>query len=33
MDADDGDDSLHSPAVIPPSALDKPRIIKRYHRR
>ena len=27
------DDSLHSPAVIPPSALDKPSIMKRYHRR
>ena len=27
------DDSFHSPAVIPPSALDKPSIMKRYHRR
>ena len=27
------DDSLHSSAVIPPSALDKPSITKRYHRR
>ena len=27
------DDSLHSPTVIPPSALDKPSIMKRYHRR
>ena len=27
------DDSLHSPTVIPPSALDKPIIMKRYHRR
>ena len=27
------DDSLHSPTVIPPSALDKPNIMKRYHRR
>ena len=27
------DDSLHSPTVIPPSALDKPSITKRYHRR
>ena len=27
------DDSFHSPAVIPPSALDKPSITKRYHRR
>ena len=26
-------DSLHSPTVIPPSALDKPSILKRYHRR
>ena len=26
------DDSLHSPTVIPPSALDKPSITKRYHR-
>ena len=26
-------DSLHSPTVIPPSALDKPSIMKRYHRR
>ena len=24
-------DSLHSPTVIPPSALDKPSIMKRYH--
>ena len=27
------DHSPHSPTVIPPSALDKPRIMKRYHRR
>ena len=27
------DDSLHSPTVIPPSPLDKPSIMKRYHRR
>ena len=27
------DDSLHSPTVIPPSALDKPSIMKRHHRR
>ena len=27
------DDSFHSPAVIPPSALDKPSIMKHYHRR
>ena len=27
------DDSLHSWTVIPPSALDKPSIMKRYHRR
>ena len=27
------DDSFHSPTVIPPSALDKPSITKRYHRR
>ena len=27
------DDSLHSPFVIPPSALDKPSIMKHYHRR
>ena len=27
------DDSLHSPTVIPPPALDKPSIMKRYHRR
>ena len=27
------DDSLHNPTVIPPSALDKPSIMKRYHRR
>ena len=26
------DDSLHSPTVIPPLALDKPSIMKRYHR-
>ena len=26
------DDSVHSPTVIPPSALEKPRIMKRYHR-
>ena len=25
------DDSFHSPTVIPPSALDKPSIMKRYH--
>ena len=25
------DDSFHSPTVIPPSALDKPNIMKRYH--
>ena len=25
------DDNFHSPAVIPPSALDKPSIMKRYH--
>ena len=25
------DDSLHSPTVIPPSALDKPSFMKRYH--
>ena len=25
--------SFHSPTVIPPSALDKPSIMKRYHRR
>ena len=25
------DDSLHSPTVIPPSALEKPSIMKRYH--
>ena len=24
---------FHSPTVIPPSAVDKPRIMKRYHRR
>ena len=28
-----GDGSLDSPTVIPPSALDKPSIMKRYHRR
>ena len=28
-----GDDSLHSPTVIPPSPPDKPSIMKRYHRR
>ena len=28
-----GDNSFHSPTVIPPSALDKPNIVKRYHRR
>ena len=27
------DDSFHSLTVIPPSALDKPNIMKRYHRR
>ena len=27
------DDSFHSPTVISPSALDKPSIAKRYHRR
>ena len=27
------DDSFHSPTVIPPSALDKPSIMKRYHPR
>ena len=27
------DDSFHSPTVIPRSALDKPSIMKRYHRR
>ena len=27
------DDSSHSPTAIPPSALDKPSILKRYHRR
>ena len=27
------DHSLHSPTVIPPSALDKPSIMKRYHYR
>ena len=27
------EDSLHSPTIIPPSALDKPSIMKRYHRR
>ena len=27
------DDSSHSPTVIPPSALDKPSIMKRYHSR
>ena len=27
------DDSFHSPAVIPPSSLDKLSIMKRYHRR
>ena len=27
------DDSLHSPTVVPPSALDKPSIMKCYHRR
>ena len=27
------DDSFHSPTGIPPSALDKPSIMKRYHRR
>ena len=35
MEADDRQvvDSFHSPTVIPPSALDKPSIKKRYHRR
>ena len=33
MEADDCDDSFHSPTVIPQSALDKPSIMKRYHRR
>ena len=37
MEADDrqlsSDDSFHSPTVIPPSALDKPSIMKHYHRR
>ena len=28
-----GEDSSHSSTVIPPSALDKPSIMKRYHRR
>ena len=28
-----GDDSLHSPTVMPPSALHKPSIMKDYHRR
>ena len=28
-----GEDSFHIPAVIPPSALDKPSIMKRYRRR
>ena len=28
-----GDDSFHSPTVFPPSALDKPSIMKRYYRR
>ena len=33
MEADDRQvTSLHSPTVIPPSALDKPSIMKRYHR-
>ena len=27
------DDSFHSPTAIPPSALDKPSIMKRYHHR
>ena len=27
------DDSFHSPTVIPPPALDKPSIVKRYYRR
>ena len=27
------DDSFHSPTVIPPPTLDKPSIMKRYHRR
>ena len=27
------DDSFHSPTVIPPSAIDEPSIMKRYHRR
>ena len=27
------DNSFHSPTVIPPTALDKPSIMKRYHRR
>ena len=27
------EDSFHSPTVIPPSSLDKPSIMKRYHRR
>ena len=27
------DNSLHSPTDIPPSTLDKPSIMKRYHRR
>ena len=27
------DDSLYSPTVIPPSALDKPSVMKRCHRR
>ena len=27
------DDSFHSPTIIPPSALDKTSIMKRYHRR
>ena len=27
------DDTFHSPAFIPPLALDKPSIMKRYHRR
>ena len=35
MEADDSPvtDSFHSLTVIPPSALDKPSIMKRYHRR
>ena len=34
MEADDRQvTSLHSPNVIPPSALDKPSIMKRYHNR